>query len=230
MAPSAEPRVLTSTGEVGPIAGAKSVEAAKITTIYRGYGHVQWYVGNVKQAAAFYVLRMRFQHVAYRGLETGSRSIASHVVQNGNVRFVLTSPLRSGQHLNDVLEDERELLTEIQEHLLRHGDAVKDVAFEVDNVNAVWSKAVAAKAVSVQRPHVIEDPVEGPVLLAKIKTYRDTTHTLVQRSTYHGVFMPGYQAVKTSEPMAALLPGIDLEAIDHCVGNQDWDEREKACQ
>jgi 4-hydroxyphenylpyruvate dioxygenase len=92
---------------------------------YRGYHHVHWYVGNAKQAASFYVSRMGFERVAYRGLETSSRATASHVVRNGNVTFVLTSPLRCLEQSNRFDEDDQRLLSEIHKHQERHGDAVK---------------------------------------------------------------------------------------------------------
>lgn len=92
---------------------------------YRGYHHVHWYVGNAKQAASFYVSRMGFERVAYRGLETGSRAIASHVVRNGNVTFVLTSPLRCLEQSSRFSDEDEKLLREIHVHQERHGDAVK---------------------------------------------------------------------------------------------------------
>ncbi|CAL3967794.1 unnamed protein product, partial [Diplocarpon coronariae] len=109
------------------------------------------YVGNAKQAASYYTTRLGFHTVAYKGLETGSRYIASHVVANGNVRFVLTSPIRSYPCLDGdepIADEEHRLLEEIYEHLGKHGDAVKDVAFEVDHVEAVYNQAVSAGAVS----------------------------------------------------------------------------------
>ena len=105
-------------------------------TAYRGYHHVHWYVGNAKQAAAFYTSRMGFERVAYRGLETGSRAIASHVVRNGNVTFVLTSPLRCLEQSSRFSPEEEKLLKEMHEHQERHGDAVKgkqSVAFDTLN-------------------------------------------------------------------------------------------------
>jgi 4-hydroxyphenylpyruvate dioxygenase len=107
--------------------GSPSQSAAQNTDLsaYRGYHHVHWYVGNAKQAASFYVSRMGFERVAYRGLETGSRATASHVLRNGNVTFVLTSPLRCLEQSTRFSEDEAHLLREIHEHQERHGDAVK---------------------------------------------------------------------------------------------------------
>ncbi|EON68144.1 4-hydroxyphenylpyruvate dioxygenase [Coniosporium apollinis CBS 100218] len=195
---------------------------------YRGYHHVHWYVGNAKQAAAYYVSRMGFERVAYRGLETGSRAIASHVVRNGNVTFVLTSPLRCLEHAAQFPEEERRLLEEIHAHQERHGDAVKDVAFEVDSVDAVYSSAVAKGAVSVSAPKTIFDK-NGSVKLATIRTYGDTTHTLIEKASYRGAFLPGYRPETSTDALSRFLPSVTLEAIDHCVGNQDWDSMEDIC-
>lgn len=197
---------------------------------FQGYDHVTWYVGNAKQAATYYVTRMGFNLVAYRGLETGSRSIASWVVSNGRATFVLTSPIReAGYRAEDIPEVEIRMIEEIHQHLKTHGDAVKDVAFEVDDARALYDNAVANGATGVQEPISVYDQRDGEIVTAVIKTYGDTTHSLVERSRYHGTFMPGYRAVTKRDPLADLLPGVTLEAIDHCVGNQDWDGMESAC-
>ncbi|KIX02732.1 4-hydroxyphenylpyruvate dioxygenase [Rhinocladiella mackenziei CBS 650.93] len=203
---------------------------AKKMGSYRGYDNVHWYVGNAKQAAAFYISRMGFERIAYRGLETGSRVLASHVVRNGEVTFVLTSPLQSPDSTVGSLSDEdRSQLTEIHDHLKAHGDAVRDVAFEVDDVAAVYDAAVGRGAHSVQPPKTVSDEF-GAVQYAQIRTYGDTIHTLIERHQYKGAFMPGFRAVTEVERTAKYLPRVDLEVIDHCVGNQDWDEMEAACE
>ncbi|KAF2179067.1 4-hydroxyphenylpyruvate dioxygenase [Zopfia rhizophila CBS 207.26] len=205
------------------------LEASADLAVYRGYHHVHWYVGNAKQAASFYVSRMGFERVAYRGLETGSRAIASHVVRNGNVTFVITSPLRCLEQSTGFSNEDKKLLREIHDHQERHGDAVKDVAFEVDSVDAVYNAAIRNGAESVCPPHTMSDP-HGSVRLATIKTYGDTTHTLIEKSSYSGVFLPGYRPeTAAKDPMSRFLPQVKLEAIDHCVGNQDWDEMENIC-
>lgn len=185
-------------------------------------------MGNAKQAASYYITRMGFRPVAYRGLETGSRTIASHVVENGSVRFVLTSPLKSSNSDTISVDDAAELEA-LHRHLNEHGDAVKDVAFEVDNVRKVYSRAIQNGAVSVSEPEVLSDE-NGEVVIASLKTYGDTIHTLVDRSRYCGTFMPGYRAVTESDPISTFLPKITLEAVDHCVGNQNWGEMEAACE
>ncbi|EME79664.1 uncharacterized protein MYCFIDRAFT_212281 [Pseudocercospora fijiensis CIRAD86] len=232
------PGALLVTGENGRTAplydsdsSAPSVQAPQMNAEYRGYDHVAWWVGNAKQVAQYYITRMGFQPVAYKGLDTGSRFIASHVVQSNKVRFVFTSPVRSSsrQTLREAPEHDQRLLDEIYDHLDKHGDGVKDVAFEVDNVHLIYQNAIANGACSITPPH-IDSSDEGEVLSASIKTYGDTTHTFIQRTTYTGPFLPGYRAITTPDPSNQFLPPIDLEAIDHCVGNQDWDEMDSACE
>ncbi|KAJ8061799.1 hypothetical protein OCU04_009593 [Sclerotinia nivalis] len=234
MAPSAvSPTILTPTSLTFPTSEHTNSSLSTSTPNFHGYDHITWYVGNAKQAASYYCTRLGFQTIAYKGLETGSRYIASHVVANGKIRFVLTSPVKSYSGLKDdepITEKERSLLKEIYEHLEKHGDGVKDVAFEVDDAASVYYNAVEQGAVGVQKPVKLVDE-NGEVTTAVIRTYGDTTHTLISRSNYTGPFLPGYRATPASkkDPLEALLPSIPLEAIDHCVGNQDWGAMQSAC-
>jgi 4-hydroxyphenylpyruvate dioxygenase len=197
---------------------------------YKGYDSVHWYVGNAKQAAAFYVTRMGFERVAYRGLETGSRTVASHVVRNGDVTFIFTSPLQSSDSSTAALsKEDKDFLEEIHSHLKAHGDAVRDVAFRVNDVHAVYDAAVSKGAHAVYAPKTLSDEF-GSATYARIRTYGDTTHTLVERDSYRGAFLPGFKAVTGEDRMSKYLPQVGLKVIDHCVGNQDWDEMEAACE
>ncbi|KAI6842555.1 4-hydroxyphenylpyruvate [Hortaea werneckii] len=212
--------------------GAPSVQVPQPQIDYRGYHHVTWWVGNAKQVAQYYTTRMGFRPVAYQGLETGSRSIASHVVENGRVRFVLTSPVRSSSQQASVKlpPKEQKVLDEMYAHIDKHGDGVKDVAFEVDDAEAVYENAIVNGAESVSPP-CTQTSDEGDVITASIRTYGDTTHTFIQKTTYTGPFLPGYRATPSAQndPINSILPNINLEAIDHCVGNQDWQEMDAAC-
>ena len=174
---------------------------------------------------------MGFKVVARCGLETGSRCIASHVVSNGGVTFVLTSPLRPlADDDENIPTADKKLLQEIHAHLTRHGDGVKDVAFEVDDVNAVYRAAIARGAGSVREPSLIRDELDGEILTATIKTFGDTTHTFIDRSRYAGTFLPGYRPVVEDDYLQKYLPSVPLEAIDHCVGNQDWNQMDAVCE
>ncbi|KAI0479087.1 4-hydroxyphenylpyruvate dioxygenase [Xylariaceae sp. FL0804] len=201
---------------------------------FQGYDHVTWWVGNAKQAASYYNTLFGFKTVAYKGLETGSRYFTSYVVANADIRFVFTSPIRSYAHLAEdepISKDERQLLREMHTHLERHGDAVKDVAFEVDDVEAVYARAVEEESgISVQAPRRLDEKGHGSVVTAVIRTYGDTTHTLISRGDYTGLFLPGFAArAPPPSSLASVLPAVGLECIDHCVGNQSWDEMAAAC-
>ncbi|KAB8071197.1 Glyoxalase/Bleomycin resistance protein/Dihydroxybiphenyl dioxygenase [Aspergillus leporis] len=196
---------------------------------YRGYDHVHWYVGNAKQAATYYITRMGFKRVAYRGLETGHRHICSHVIRNGDITFILTSPLRSLEQIDRFSAEEQAQLRDIHHHLEQHGDGVKDVAFEVDSVDAVFNAALNNGAKVVSHPETLKDE-SGHVRVATIQTYGQTTHTLLERGAYRGAFLPGYRLETAEDPISGLLPGVLLKRIDHCVGNQDWDEMDKVCE
>ncbi|KAI1210367.1 4-hydroxyphenylpyruvate dioxygenase [Annulohypoxylon truncatum] len=200
---------------------------------FQGYDHITWWVGNAKQAASYYNTLFGFTTVAYRGLETGSRYFTSHVVANGAIRLVFTSPIRSLAHLpadEPITDDERALLKEMHDHLERHGDAVKDVAFEVDCVEAVYARAVEQGATPVREPRAERDKMHGgEVRTAVIRTYGDTTHTLISRRAYAGPFLPGFIA-RSPAPSSVSLPPVELAQIDHCVGNQSWNEMVAACE
>lgn len=205
------------------------ISSATSSAGFRGYDHVTWYVGNAKVTASYYVTRMGFRVIGYSGLETGSQSTASWVVNNGQATFVLVSPIRSDHSQAHTLSaEEQNKLLEIHDHLRTHGDAVKDVAFEVDDAKVLYVNAVAKGAVSVQEPITLSDK-DGELVTATIKTYGDTTHTFIERTRYHGTFMPGYRTVVAQDPVADHLPPIMFEIIDHCVGNQNWNDMEAAC-
>ena len=239
--------VLTSTGAFIPLSSSVSSTNSESSDYsaahsYRGYDHVHWLVGNAKQAAAYYITTMGFYPLAYRGLETGHRTIASHVVSNGDVVFVFSSPLKS-PNARGLSQAESNELRMMSDHMVEHGDGVWDVAFEVDDVNAVYRRAVENGGKVVKEPWT-ERAKGGEVVMAKIRTYGDTVHTLIERRRWHGeYFLPGFgkprgfgmigntmlSTVGVGAKEVFGLPKIELEVIDHCVGNQDWDSMDEAC-
>jgi 4-hydroxyphenylpyruvate dioxygenase len=105
-----------------------------------------------------------------------------------------------------------------------------DVAFEVDCVESIYNAAVSAGATSIKAPNTLHDGKLGYVKTATIQTYGETTHTLIERQNYRGVFFPGFRLeLNVKDPLNLILPPVTLEAIDHCVGNQDWNEMEDVC-
>lgn len=220
-----------------PPRSTSSVDAStpNMSSQYRGYDHITWLVGNAKQAASYFIARFGFHSIAYRGLETGSRVFAYHVVSNQGCTIVLKSPLRSPYTTiyttsNDVSDCDKKLIIDAHMHLSQHGDAVKDVAFEVDDAVATYQGAMANGVQGVCEPTIQQD-AWGKMVIATVRAFGDTTHTFVERSRYLGTFLPGFESVTAGDdPLTAMLPAIPLVTIDHCVGNQDWGGMQSACE
>jgi 4-hydroxyphenylpyruvate dioxygenase len=170
-----------------------------------GTDYIELYVGNAKQAAHFYRAAFGFQLIAYRGPETGTRDRASYLLQQGKIRFVLTTAIRP-----DLSPDAKR----IAEHVNAHGDGVRDIALWVDDARDAFRKAVERGAEPVRQPTVLTD-AEGEIVIAAFKIYGETIHSLVERRNYRGQFMPGFKAVAPHfNP-----PDAGLKYVDHCVGN-----------
>jgi 4-hydroxyphenylpyruvate dioxygenase len=165
-----------------------------------GTDYVEFYVGNAKQASHYYRTAFGFQLIAYRGPETGVRDRASYLLQQNKIRLVLTTALRP-EH-------------PAAEHVHRHGDGVRDIALWVDDAREAFRNAVARGAQPEAEPTVLRDD-DGEVVLAAIRTYGDTIHTLVERGDYRGLFLPGFRAVETRYRPAP----VGLKYVDHIVGN-----------
>jgi len=165
-----------------------------------GTDYIEFYVGNAKQASLYYRAAFGFQLVAYRGPETGVRDRASYLLQQDKIRIVLTTPIHPDGP--------------IAEHVRTHGDGVRDLAFWVDDARDAYAKALERGAESVHGPEVQKD-ADGEVVIAAIKTYGDTIHSIVERRNYTGLFLPGFRAVT---PEFAPSP-VGLRYVDHCVGN-----------
>ena len=167
----------------------------------KGIDHVEFWVGNAKQAAAYYRTLWGFTPVAYAGLETGVRDRASYVLVQNDIRFVVTAPLTG--------------TGELAEHVRRHGDGVHDIAFAVDDVASAWRETTQRGAVSAQEPTDVTGE-KGVLRRSAIHTYGEVLHSFIDRSDYTGTFAPGYHRI--AKPAVAAT-GQQLLEVDHCVGN-----------
>jgi 4-hydroxyphenylpyruvate dioxygenase len=174
-----------------------------------GIDYVEFYVGNAKQAAYYYRSAFGMRLVAYSGPETGNRDCASYVVEQGKIRFVLTTPLRPDHP--------------IAEHIKRHGDGVRDIGLWVDEAESAYRETTRRGAISAAEPAVLQD-AHGVIRKSSIATYGDTIHSFVERAHYSGPFAPGYEAVTDADPAAR---PVGLNHIDHIVGNVGWGEMDK---
>ena len=165
-----------------------------------GTDYIELYVGNAKQSSLYYRAAFGFQLIGYRGPETGVRDRASYLLQQDKIRIVLTTPIYPEGPISD--------------HVRLHGDGVKDLAFWVDDARDAYAKAIERGAESEHGPEVLADG-DGEVVIAAIKTYGDTIHSIVERRHYRGLFLPGFRTVT---PEFA-PPPVGLTYVDHCVGN-----------
>jgi 4-hydroxyphenylpyruvate dioxygenase len=166
-----------------------------------GTDHIEFYVGNAKQAAHYYITAFGFQPLTYAGPETGLRDKASYVVRQNKLTFVFTTAIRPGNAVAD--------------HVHKHGDGVKVLALLVDDAANAWTETTRRGAVSHMEPTVLKDG-DGEVILSGIELYGDTVHIFVERKNYNGLFMPGYSKWEIPHFKAK---ETGLQYVDHCVGN-----------
>lgn len=128
-----------------------------------GFDHIVFWVGNAKQAASFYTSRFGFEYYAYQGLETGNREVATHVIKKDRCVFAFCSSYGSfeSKETNKMMSD----------HLVKHGDGVRDVAFEVEDCKKTYEISVSRGAKSVKEPETLQDK-NGSVIVASIQTVR----------------------------------------------------------
>jgi 4-hydroxyphenylpyruvate dioxygenase len=160
--------------------------------------HVEFWVGNARQAAFYYRKAFGFSQVAYSGLETGNRTFASYVMGQEKVRFVLSTPF-DPEH-------------PASEHIRRHGDGVRDIALLVEDADHAFHEAVKRGAQPVLEPRDEQDE-RGKIRRSAVSTYGDTIHSFISDPGYDGAFLPGFAA--------AGIPGesAGIVVVDHMVGN-----------
>src|SRR3954454_2818108 len=112
-----------------------------------GIDHIEFWVGNARQAAAYYRALWGFSPVAYSGLETGVRDRTSYVMVQNDIRFVFTAPLTPDG--------------DIAEHVRRHGDGVHDIAFSVDDATSAWHETTKRGAASALAPSEFDNAADG---------------------------------------------------------------------
>jgi len=171
-----------------------------------GTDYVEFYVGNAKQAAHYYMSAFGFQALAYAGPETGVKDKASYAVRQNKLTFVLTTPLRSNNPIAD--------------HIYKHGDGVKSLSLRVSDATNAWKETTRRGAKSYMEPVTLKDE-DGEVIMSGIQTYGETVHLFIERKNYRGAFMPGYRAWSNPHFQPA---DTGLLYVDHCVGNVGWNQ------
>jgi 4-hydroxyphenylpyruvate dioxygenase len=178
----------------------------------KGIDHVEFYVGNAKQAAHFYRTAFGFTTAAYSGLETGNRQQVSYVLEQGKIRFVLSTALGPDHP--------------ISRHVYLHGDGVAIIALEVSDAASAYKESTTRGATGAIVPTQVEDEF-GVLRYSAVRAYGDTLIKFVDRSDYNGPFAPGFKALNGSASNGqsgsqngrSRHHGLGLAHIDHMVGN-----------
>ncbi len=171
-----------------------------------GTDYVEFYVGNAKQAAHYYMSAFGFQALAYSGPETGVKDRASYAVRQHKLTFVLTTPLRTDNPVAD--------------HIYKHGDGVKALSLRVQDATRAWEETTRRGAISCMEPQRLTDE-NGEVVMSGIHTYGDTVHLFIERKNYNGAFLPGYRPWGNPHYQPT---DTGLLYVDHCVGNVGWNQ------
>ena len=180
--------------------------AARLT----GWDSIEFWVGNARAMAGFLAGSFGFTITAYAGPETGVEDKASYLLEQGNIRLVVTSGLTPE--------------SEIWDHVRQHGDGVHDLAFLVDDAAAAYEAAVSREARPVNEPYELSDD-DGVLRLSSVATYGETKHTFVDRSDYRGYYCPGFS--REGVPPQQVGPPVGMVGIDHVVGNVEDGELDR---
>jgi len=178
-----------------------------------GWDAVVFVVGNATQTAHYYQSAFGMELVAYSGPETGNRDHKSYVLRSGSARFVVSGAVSPDSPLAD--------------HHRAHGDGVLDIALEVPDVDRCIRQARSQGATVVAEPYEVSDEF-GTIRTAVIAAYGNTRHTLIDRSRYTGIYLPGYEPRSSSFVKRPDAPKRMFQALDHVVGNvelgrmDDW--------
>src|SRR3712207_2409818 len=159
MTETIERPALGAANQAGAVINKDAYAEAQDFLPLKGIDYVEFWVGNARQASNYYRALWGYTPTAFSGLETKVRDRASYVMQQNDIRFVLTAPLTPNG--------------EIAEHVHLHGDGVKDIAFAVDDVESAWRETTSRGARSALEPTEIDAGEDGVLRKSAVYTYGD---------------------------------------------------------
>ncbi len=166
--------------------------------LFNSVNSIEFYVGSAKQWAYFHERAMGFRVIGYSGPETGIKDRVSYLMEQGDARLMFTGFLSRD--------------SEISRHVELHGDGVKDVALDVNNLDDTLA---FIKDNGVVRP---ADPVVlkgegGRLARAELATFGETVHSLLDHSEWDSDLPPGFSTIESPEK------SLGVKKVDHVVGN-----------
>ena len=176
----------------------KGTEFFKINDFH----HVEYLVGNAKQAVHFYKTAFGFKPIAYSGPETGVRTHVSYVLKNNQNIFIFTTPLSSK--------------SEMSQWLNRHGDGIYDIAFSVEDAENAYESCLSRGAIGL-KDNISYSDNDGVYKKYSIKTYGDTIHSFIEDDSYLDDWAPNFRSIDREDVFET--ENNSLVKIDHIVGN-----------
>lgn len=125
--------------------------------------YLELYVTDCDQSAHFYNKVLGFSILNCLRSEADSSKTVSCVLKQGDIYLLLTSAIKSDS---------------IAQEVYLHGDGVKDIAFQVENVSEAFETAIKRGAKAVLQPTRMIDPL-GEYDKASIAAFGDSTHSFI---------------------------------------------------
>lgn len=101
-----------------------------------------------------------------------------------------------------------------------HGDGVKEIIFNIDDVEKAFKVATNRGAKYSQPPTKIEDQNgKGYIMRCSFEVQKDTDIVLLDTSNYKGTYLPNFQENLKEDPINLLIEKPKLNFIDHVVSN-----------
>lgn len=169
----------------------------------RAFDYVEFYVGSAKQVAYWHARALGFKILGYLGPETGHRDRCTYYLRQNDIKIQITSALQPGTY-------------DVTDFVTRHGDGVKKIGYEVDDVEAAFARVVECGGIPVQQPQKYEDE-SGYVIQGSFRVYDDTEIVLINYDHYKGILKPGFGPPVQKFNIECEDP--NLCRIDHIVGN-----------
>ncbi|WP_025619243.1 4-hydroxyphenylpyruvate dioxygenase [Salinispora cortesiana] len=166
----------------------------------RGIDHIEIYVDDTRQAAAYFGNAVGLRPRAQGGPENGLIGQRSLLLRHADIRLLLTSGLTADHPA--------------AAYVRRHGDGIAVVALAVDDAAEAYAKLLARGAVGELPPTTITS-ADAEVVIAEVAGFADVRHRLVERRRGGGDFLPGLTELPPVGGAEDLLAEIDHLAV--CV-------------
>ncbi len=165
--------------------GNQRPESRPVDFSYKSIDHMEFWSNNSRYTADFYINNLGFKLTGIKDVYSGENSTNEYVLENGGVRMIIKSPSGPGNKV-------------FKEFLSKHGDTLRGVTMEVDDLSKLYKRALLKNATIVEEPHEIEDE-DGKIKKMSILMFGDIVHTFIEKNEYKGKLLPGYKSVNPED-------------------------------